>query len=68
MRRERSQLFLACLDLLVWGTKPQHTLLFWERARGAEESDFIPDRTKAVQIRLCGGDDVRCQRRLQASR
>ncbi|MHB9841724.1 hypothetical protein Q8F57_043805 [Paraburkholderia terrae] len=42
--------------------------LFWEGAWGAEDNNVIPDRAKAMQSYRRGGDDVRCQRRLQALR
>jgi TPR repeat protein len=42
--------------------------LFWEGVWGAEDNNVIPDRAKAMQSYRRGGDDVRCQRRLQALR
>jgi hypothetical protein len=42
--------------------------LFWEGVWGADGSSVIPDRTKAMQSYRRGGDDIRCQRRLDALR
>jgi len=42
--------------------------LFWEGVWGADGTCFVPDRAKAMQIYKRGGDDVYCQRRLQALR
>ncbi|MEM5354300.1 sel1 repeat family protein [Paraburkholderia caribensis] len=42
--------------------------LFWEGLWGADDSGFIPDRTKAMQSYRRGGDDRICQRRLEALR
>ncbi|MFP3605981.1 sel1 repeat family protein [Paraburkholderia sp. SIMBA_053] len=41
---------------------------FWEGVWGADDNSVEPDRTKAMQSYRRGGDDVRCQRRLQALR
>jgi hypothetical protein len=35
---------------------------------GAEDRSVVPDRTKAMQSYRRGGDDKRCQRRLEALR
>ena len=55
---------------LTWGTMPRRTNLglFWEGVWGADDNNVIPDRAKAMQSYRRGGDDVRCQRRLQALR
>ncbi|BCZ84823.1 hypothetical protein PTKU64_84980 [Paraburkholderia terrae] len=46
-----------------------HSLgLFWEGVWGAEDRSVVPDRTKAMQSYRRGGDDKRCQRRLEALR
>jgi TPR repeat protein len=42
--------------------------LFWEGVWGAEDRSVAPDRTKAMQSYRRGGDDKRCQRRLEALR
>lgn len=42
--------------------------LFWEGVWGAGDNNLAPDRTKAMQIYRRGGDDIRCQRRLEALR
>ena len=42
--------------------------LFWEGVWGAEDRSVVPDRTKAMQSYRRGGDDKRCQRRLEALR
>jgi uncharacterized protein len=42
--------------------------LFWEGVWGAEEKSLMPNRTKAMQSYRRGGDDIRCQRRLEALR
>ncbi|MEM5346160.1 hypothetical protein [Paraburkholderia azotifigens] len=59
---------------MFWPTDLEHKAaahnfgLFWEGVWGVDENDFIPDRTKAMQIYRRGGDDARCQRRLQSLR
>ena len=42
--------------------------LFWEGVWGEEDGSIAPDRTKAMQSYRRGGDDKRCQRRLEALR
>ncbi|MEM5310396.1 hypothetical protein [Paraburkholderia sp. JHI869] len=42
--------------------------LFWEGVWGANNSSPVPDRIKAMQSYRRGGDDLRCQRRLEALR
>ncbi|CAN7781389.1 sel1 repeat family protein [Paraburkholderia hospita] len=42
--------------------------LFWEGVWGKADDSCIPDRTKAMQSYRRGGDDKRCQRRLEALR
>ncbi|MPW10872.1 sel1 repeat family protein [Paraburkholderia sp. CNPSo 3155] len=40
--------------------------LFWEGVWGAEDNSVVRDRTKAMQSYRRGGEDKRCQRRLEA--
>ena len=42
--------------------------LFWEGVWRAEDKSVIPDRSKALQSYRRSGDDLRCQRRLDALR
>ncbi|SAL77599.1 hypothetical protein AWB74_05192 [Caballeronia arvi] len=42
--------------------------LFWEGVWGSSSADVRPDRQRAIQMYRRGGDDSRCQRRIQASR
>ena len=46
-----------------------HSLgLFWEGSWADGDNSHTPDRTKAIQTYRRGGDDVNCQRRLEALR
>jgi hypothetical protein len=42
--------------------------LFWEGVWGSSCADLRPDRQRAIQMYRRGGDDSRCQRRIQALR